>query len=68
VENPILEGRGDLTYLERIVIRRGHPRHITLGIVVFLDGTFRLPSRFAKRDGTRRPTCISRVGQKRNAV
>ena len=31
-----VEGRGDLTYLERIVIRRGHPRHIILGIVGFL--------------------------------
>jgi hypothetical protein len=30
-----VEGRGDLTYLERIVIRRGHPRHIILGIVGF---------------------------------
>jgi hypothetical protein len=31
-----MEGRSEMTYLEKAIIRRGHPKHIILGIVGFL--------------------------------
>jgi hypothetical protein len=31
-----MEGRDEMTYLEKAIIRRGHPKHIILGIVGFL--------------------------------